>query len=165
MFLRRMLEPQTFFKWWYLVLFTLKIIFSTREGRVLEELSHRAHEQEQWSAPLLSGKQMGFSCEPSKGSDHTDIYFLVSNLTSTAIMDCITQPSDPRPSHVSFLSAHRLVFAWHGSRQSLGTSGRSDLRLWALTLRPWVLLWNRIMISLWANQISHLNSVLDVPGW
>ena len=93
------------------MLFTFKIISSARGDCVLEELPQRAREQEQWSVPLLSGKQMGFSCEPSKGSDHTDIYFLVSSLTSTAIVDCVTQPFDPRPSHVSFLSAHRMVSA------------------------------------------------------
>ena len=147
------------------MLFILKIISSAREDCVLEELPQRAREQEQWFVPLLSGKRMGFSCEPSKGSDHTDIYFLVSNLTSTAIMDCITQPPDPRLSHVSILSAHSIVSTQHGSLQGLGTSGQPDLKLWAPTPRSQVLFWNRIMISPWANQVSCLSSVLDVPGW
>ena len=147
------------------MLFTFKIISSARGDCVLEELPQRAREQEQWSVPLLSGKQMGFSCEPSKGSDHTDIYFLVSSLTSTAIADCVTQPSDPRPSHVSFLSAHRMVSAKHGALQGLGASGQPDLRIWAPTPRSQVQLWNRSMMSPWANQIACLSSVLDALGW
>ena len=146
------------------MLFTFKIISSARGDCVLEELPQRAREQEQWSVPLLSGKQMGFSCEPSKGSDHTDIYFLVSSLTSTAIVDCVTQPSDPRPSHVSFLSAHRMVSAQHGALQGLGASGRPDLRIWAPTPRSQVQLWNRSMMSPWANHIACLSSVLDALG-
>jgi hypothetical protein len=42
------------------VLFTFKIVSSAKENCVLEELPPRAHEQEYWFAPLLSGKQMGF---------------------------------------------------------------------------------------------------------
>ena len=147
------------------MLFTFKIISSARGDCVLEELPQRAREQEQWAVPLLSGKRMGFSCEPSKGSDHTDIYFLVSSLTSIAIVDSVTQPSDPRPSHVSFLSAHRTVSAQHGSLQGLGASGQPDLRLWAPTPRSQVQLWNRSVMSPWTNQTACLSSVLDALGW
>lgn len=95
-FLREMLESDFFLKKeWYLAVFTFKIVSRAKENCVLEELSQRAQEQDCWFVPLLSGRQMRFWCDPRKGLDHTDIYFLVFNLTSTAIMDCITQPTNP----------------------------------------------------------------------
>lgn len=77
---------------------------------------------------------MGSWHELGKGSDHTDIYFLVSNLTFTTIVDCIPQPSDLRSTHSTAFhqltewSQHSTALAkglkdqWVARPQSLGSN-------------------------------------------
>lgn len=100
---------------------------------------------------------MGSWHELGKGSDHTDIYFLVSNLTFTTIVDCIPQPSDLRSGHST--AFHQLTeWSQHSTALAKGleTSGWPDLNLWAATPSLSALLWKGVMTSPWANHIDKL---------
>lgn len=146
------------------MLFTFKIISSTREDCVLEELPQKALRTGIMVCTTTFWKANGiFMWTQQRVRPHWHIFFgFQSYLHCHYGLHYTTLWPKGQLCELFISSQNGLCTAW--LLPGLRDQRVADLRLWATTPRPRVLLWNRIMIPLWANQIVCLSSVLNAPG-